>query len=129
MLKPEALADAPATLKDLIPADGILVGEWGLEESGPLEDFLVAEEGCPPVAAEEDLAVLDKVAVVEAAPAVPASNAFLPSKDFMVVDKVEFTVAAKAGLTVAEPVPVLRCPISLRVEDPTRMQIKCLRLL
>ena len=115
-MKPEALADAPATLKDLIPADGTLVREAELDESGPLEDFLVAEEGCPPVAAEEDLAVLDKVAVVEAAPAVPASNAFLPSKDFMVVDKVEFTVA--------EPVPVLRCPISLRVEDPMRMRMK-----
>ena len=71
----------------------------------------------------------DKVAVVEGALAVPASNAFLPSKDFMVVDKVEFTVAAKAGLTVAEPVPVLKCLVSLRVEDPTRMQMKCLRLL
>jgi hypothetical protein len=78
------------------------------------------------VAAEEDLAVLDKVAVVEAAPAVPASNAFLPSKDFMVVDKVEFTVAAKAGLTVAEPVPVLKCLVSLRVEDTTRMQMTSL---
>jgi hypothetical protein len=43
-LKPEVLADAPATLKDLIPADGTLVREAELEESGPLEDFFKVEE-------------------------------------------------------------------------------------